>query len=266
MNSENIIKFVDKGGILAKEGFRMGKIAVITGVSYGLGEAISKKLLELDFKVYGISRTQPKLQNDQFIWIKADLLNDSELNSIPQQISEQKVDLLVNNAGTAFLKKTLEYNDEDFEKMFALNFKIHAKVTKLFFPKLQGSLMINISSLGDRYPESTWGLYASSKAALNIFFEIMAEENKEVKIINILPTYVDTPMQHKLHDQTDFDWNLCMKPEDVANAIEYVVKNLEKIETGSRIIIDKNAEQNEEYRPEKLWVYSAINKKMKKIR
>lgn len=244
----------------------MSKIAIITGVSYGLGEAISEKLLKLGFKVYGISRTQPTLQNDQFIWIKADLLNDSELNSIPEQVSEQKIDLLVNNAGTAFLRKTLEYTDEDFEKMFSLNFKIHAKITKLLFSKLQGGLIINISSLGDRYPDSMWGLYGSSKAALNMFFETMAEENKEVKIINVLPTYVDTPMQHDLHDGTDFDWNLCMKPEDVANAIEYAIENLEKIETGSRVIVDKNVEQSEEYHPEKLWVYFAANKEMKKIR
>lgn len=216
-------------------------------------------------RFYGISRTQPTLQHDQFIWIKADLLHDSELHAIQGQIAEQKIDLLVNNAGTAFLKKTLDYTDEDFDKMFSLNFKIHAKITKLLFSKLHDGLIINISSLGDRYPDSTWGLYGSSKAAVNMFFETMAEENKQVKIINILPTYVDTPMQHDLHDGTDFDWNLCMKPEDVANAIECVIKNLEKIETGSRVIVDKNVEQNEEYHPEKLWVYFAANKQMEKL-
>lgn len=244
----------------------MNKVAVITGVSYGLGEAISIKLIALDFKVYGVSRTEPKIQNSRFTWIKADLLIDSELTAILKNIPEQKIDLLVNNVGTAFLKKTLEYTDEDFEKMFALNFKVHAKITKLLFPRLESGIILNISSLSDRYPDSTWGLYGSSKAALNMFFETMAEENRQVKIINMLPTYVDTPMQHKLHDGTDFNWNLCMKPEDVANALGYVVENPEKIETGSRVIVDKNVEQNEEYHPEKLWVYFAANKEMKKIR
>ena len=53
----------------------MNKIAVITGASYGLGSSISSKLIELGYKVYGISRTKPSISGPNFIWIKADLLN-----------------------------------------------------------------------------------------------------------------------------------------------------------------------------------------------
>src|SRR5204863_106430 len=114
----------------------MNKIAVLTGASYGLGETISKKLLTLGYKVYGVSRSRPNITSDKFVWIKANLLNDSELAAIFGKVPEQKINLLVNNVGTAFLKKTLEYTDDDFDRMFNLNFKIHAKITKLFFSRL----------------------------------------------------------------------------------------------------------------------------------
>ncbi len=201
----------------------MTKTAVVTGASYGLGEAISAKLLELGYKVYGVSRTPLKLESSNLVWIKADLLDDSELASISTQIKESSIDLLVNNVGTAFLQKTLDYTDADFEKMFALNFKVHVKITKLLFSRLAGGLILNTSSLSDRYPDSKWGLYGSSKAALNLFFETMAVENDQVKIINLLPSYVDTPLQHALHDQSSFDWDLCMTSAAVADAVGSVI-------------------------------------------
>ncbi len=243
----------------------MNKIAVVTGASYGLGDEISNRLITLGFKVYGLSRTEPKIKHKQFIWIQADLLNDSQMPSVLAQIKEDKIDILVNNAGVAFFKKTLEYTDKDFDRMFGLNFKAHVKITQQLFAKLTGGLIITISSLSDRYPDPMFGLYGSSKTALNIFFETMAAENTNVKIINILPSYVDTPMQHGLHDNTNFDWSICMKPIDIANAIENVITNVQKIESGSRIIVEKTPGENAPYNPEKLWVYSALNKVLNKI-
>lgn len=238
------------------------RIAVVSGASYGLGAAICTKLIKIGYKVYGISRTKPQIEDVNFIWLKTDLLNDNQLQMLINRVSEPKIDVLVNNAGICFLKKTLDYTDDDFEKMFGLNFTIHIKVTKLFFEKLSNGLILNISSLSDRYPDPTWGLYSSSKTALNLFFETMAEENKQVKIINILPSYVDTPMQHQIHDNTDFDWSQCMAPEDIAEAIATVISKNENIETGSRVIIDKKVEKNEAYNPEKLWTYSVKTKKL----
>lgn len=244
----------------------MKKTALVTGASYGLGEAISNKLLTLGYKVYGVSRTKPSIDNENFFWIKADLLDNSELNTVPKHIDESSLDLLINNAGICFLKKTLDYTDDDFDIMFNLNFKIHAKLTKLLFDKLTNGLIINISSLADRYPDPTWALYSSSKAALNMFFEIMAAENKQVKIINILPSYVNTPMQHQIHDNTDFDWSQCMLPEDIAEAIRIVLSKSEEIESGSRVIVEKQINEDEQYTPEKLWTYSAKQNKLKHIR
>ena len=244
----------------------MNKTAVLTGASYGLGSSISKKLIELGYKVYGISRTKPDISNPNFIWIKADLLNDVELRSISGQVLEKHIDLLINNAGICYFKKTLDYTDDDFEKMFSLNFKVPVKIVQLFFDKLMGGLLLNVSSLSDRYPEPDFGLYGSSKTALNLFFETMAAENDQVKIINLLPSYVDTPMQHGMREGTDFDWSICMMPEDISEAVSALLSKIDEFESGSRVIIEKSIDEDEPYTPELLWTYSVAKKDLKRLR
>ena len=244
----------------------MQKIAIVTGASYGLGEEMSHRLIEMGYKVYGVSRSKPKSPNKNLIWIQADLAKDIDIDKIPALVSEETIDILINNAGTDFPQKALQYTDADFDRMFTLNFKAYAKLAKLLFSKLSGGLLLNISSLSDRYPDQEFGLYCASKAAVNIFFETMAAEEPSVKIVNILPSYVDTPLQHVLREGRDFDWDWCMKASDVADCIKQVIDVGEQIETGTRVIIEKNENENTPYNPEKLWVYAAQTKKMCKVR
>lgn len=242
------------------------KVAIVTGSSYGLGEAITKKLLLVNYKVYGVSRTKPKIKSEKLFWIEADLADTKNLKTVIEKISENKIDLLVNNAGTAFPQKTHDYTDEDFEKMYGLNFKSPAKLTALLLPKLKHGLIINISSLSDRYPDPDFGLYGSSKAALNLYFETMAAENPEIKIINILPSYIDTPLQHQIRDDK-FDYSVCMSIDEVANSISEVIIHSRKYDTGSRVAIVKDVKDFEgDYYPEKLWIHSTENKKIVKIK
>jgi short-subunit dehydrogenase len=245
----------------------MKKIAVVTGSSYGLGESISKKLLAKGFKVYGISRSKPKMNSEWFVWIKADLCNPTAFAYIASTIQEKTIGLLINNAGDVFAKLSLEFTDELFEKTFDLDFKAPIKLTQALVTKLINGFIINISSLSDRYPDPMFGLYGSSKAALNIYFETIAAENKNLKIINVLPNYIDTPMQHTLNDNNkDFDWNMPMKPDQVAELIPYIIDNPTRIDSGSRVIVVSTVMGDMSKNPEKLWVYNVDNKQLKSIK
>ncbi len=244
----------------------MFQVALITGVSYGLGKSISEKLLANDFKVYGVSRTDPYINDSKFSWIQADLCDSKDIQNIYLKIKETKIDVLVNNAGTAFEKLALEYNDQDFDKVFNLNFKAPIKLTQALLPKLSRGLIINVSSISDRYPDPMYGLYASTKAALNIFFETIATENKNLIVVNLLPNYIDTPLQHKVSDShKDFDWNMPMKTNDVAEIVPYLINHKENLESGSRIIIVSKAMGERGKNPEKLWIYTIDDKQMKKV-
>ena len=82
---------------------QMPHAAVITGASSGIGLAISKKLAEMGYEVYGIGRdfaAQPLWQNSGMHPIVCDLLDTGQLCTYIRQIRAQsRIQVLINNAG-----------------------------------------------------------------------------------------------------------------------------------------------------------------------
>lgn len=245
------------------------KIAVVTGSSYGLGLSISKLLLDNDFKVYGVSRSEPSIKNSNFVWIKTDLLNDNDLKNTIDKIKEEEIDLLVNNAGTAILESSLNLIDKNFDLTFGLNFKAPIKLTCLLKDKLESGLIINISSNSDRFAQKDYGLYSASKAALNIYFDTVAVENKNIKILNLLPSYIDTPLQHKLNDNgndIEFTWDMAMDSDKVAKSILKLFENKDNYPTSSKIMVVSNKLIDDTEDPEKLWYYNVDTEEFIKLK
>lgn len=245
------------------------KIAVVTGASYGLGLSITNLLLLNDFKVYGISRSEPPVKNNNFVWIKEDLLNDNGFKNIINNIKEDKIDLLVNNVGTAILESALEMTDKNFDLTFKLNFKVPIKLTNLLKDKLENCLIVNISSNSDRFAQKDYGLYSASKAALNIYFDTIAVENKDIKVFNLLPSYIDTPLQHKLNDDgkdKEFSWNITMNPDSVAKSVLKLFEDKDNYPTSAKIMIVSNKLIDDTEDPEKLWYYNVDTEEFEKLK
>ena len=80
------------------------KTALVTGVSKGIGESTAQLLLESGWKVYGISRSKPRIDSANLVWIQIDLEDKAAISTIEEKISEAGLDLLVSNAGVAFLE------------------------------------------------------------------------------------------------------------------------------------------------------------------
>lgn len=245
------------------------KTALVTGTSYGLGFEVAKKLLEVGYKVYGVSRSETKIKNDNFKWLKCDLYKKDEIKNLVNLVNEEKIDLLINNAGTAFKLQALDLNDGAFEKMFELNFKAQIYLTNVLKVKLSGGLIINTSSTSDRWVGPKYGLYCASKAALNIYFDAITLENTDLKVINILPSYIDTPLQHKLNDDskdTDFEWDISMDVKDVADGFIKVVEDERDLPNNSRVMIVSDKLMGDTEDPEKLYFYNVNHKEIKKIK
>lgn len=99
----------------------MKKNILITGCSSGLGFALTNYYLQKGFKVYGISRNKPEIQNQNFIHISFDLSKISEIkNSLTNILKEIKnLDLVFLNAGVNMLVNL--YSNEMFNtKIIAL--------------------------------------------------------------------------------------------------------------------------------------------------
>lgn len=243
----------------------MNKIAIITGSSSGIGKAITELLLENGYKTYGISRDEGTINNQNFVQIKADLLDFTFYEKVEKIINEPRIDLLVNNAGIIIKQKGLEFTEDIFEKTFGTNFKAPILLTQALKNKLNNSLVINISSVSDRLIGEGSGIYCASKAALNKHFETIALEEKTIKFVSILPSYVDTPLLHKLEDGNDFNWNEVIKPEEVALLVKKIADEEIKVFSGAKIIVVTEALAEDLKYDEDLWGYNVDSQILKKL-
>lgn len=242
------------------------KTAVVTGTSYGIGFEITKKLLENGYKVYGVSRTETKIDSKNFKWIKCDLYKREEVENIQEFITEEKIDLLVNNAGTHFEENFSDFKLTSFNKMFELNFLAPIYITNLLINKLKSGTVINISSTSDRFVEAGSGLYCASKASLDLFFEAFGMENKDIKMIHLLPNYIDTPLQRSMKHDESFDWGQCVSSEDIASTTLKVLENEIDIKSNARLIILNNKSLDAVEDPEVLYMYNVDTNKLKMIK
>jgi len=241
------------------------KVAVVTGASSGIGKAVASSFLDKNFKVYGISRRDPGVNDPKFNWIKLDLTDSHQISSLSEVIKEEKIDVLINSAGTAVNVKALKFPQDDFEKTFDLNFRAPVLVIGELISKLNNGLVINISSLSDRIPEAGFALYCASKAALNMYFDVIAIERKELKVVNLLPDYVDTPLLRSLADDS-FKWNETIKSTQIAELIMNLSLNSSQISSGARIAVINDALKDSLNYKEDLWVYNADQKSLQKIK
>ena len=148
----------------------------------------------------------------------------------------------------------------------ALNFIVPIQLTQSLLKKISNSTVINISSLSDRIPENSVAMYCASKAALNIYFDSISTKYNEIRILHILPSYVDTPLLHRLVDEEgwEIEWNKVLKPDHIA---DLVVRLLGKsdVPNNSKIMALTNYLLEDRDFKEKLFVYNADDKSLEKI-
>ena len=191
-------------------GIFSGKVAVVTGGSRDIGRAICIKLGKEGAKVvvnYNSSEAgaietvaQIKSLGGDAIAVKADVSSMDGINHLKNKTIEtfgDKVEILVNNAGGLFARKTLQELDEDFyDLVMNVNFKATVFVTQAFEPLMgQGSSIINLSSLAARDGGGGGSsLYASSKGAVTTFTRAMSKElgPKGIRVNAINPGMIAT--------------------------------------------------------------------------
>ena len=172
------------------------KKVLVTGASYGLGQSLSKILIDNDYFVYGISRSKPSIQSDNFIWLKADISKLSEIKKTFQKI--ESLDVLINNVGV--YSKSLFENEsfEKIEKLIDVNLKGNIFVTKLSIQKMnKNSRIIFVNSVaGINFIEKE-STYVATKHGLGAFANVLGKElrSRKIKVTSIFPGGIDTPLQ-----------------------------------------------------------------------
>ena len=173
------------------------KKVLITGASSGIGRAIAEALLTEGAEVIGLCRSVENLPPG-VTPLSCDL---SEPDQIATAFSSlDHLDILINNAGLAYLSPISTGDPEKWKSMWQIN--VHAlglcsqQALKLFPPS--GGHILNISSLSGHRVPPTGGFYAATKFAVRAMTEALRSElklvNSATRISSISPGFVDTPL------------------------------------------------------------------------
>ena len=164
----------------------MSKTIIVTGASRGIGHEIVKIAEKKGHRVYSISRNIKALKDYSFKYPRqVDLANEDSIDKFSSEVKNDgvKVDALINNAG-AFLNKPFEkISKKEFEYIFQVNVFGLSSITRKVLPIIdRKGHIVNITSMGGINGAAKFtGLsaYSSSKGAVNILTELLAEEYKE---------------------------------------------------------------------------------------
>lgn len=169
------------------------KIVLVTGASFGLGEASAKQLAAAGATVLLVARTQEKLDavaghikaaGGKAYSYACDLSDIAQVEQLIERIikEHQHVDILINNAGKSIRRSVLLSFDRfhDYERTNAINYLGPVRLVLGLLPGMQArksGQIINISTIGVRVPPGPrWAAYQASKGAFDTWLQSVALE------------------------------------------------------------------------------------------
>ena len=218
-----------------------GQLALVTGVTSGIGEATVRALLALGMRVIGVGRDAEKLATaarafgGAFRPILADLAAPEARQRAFAQLSdsaEAPVRLLVNTAAECLYQSPLEVPSARLSRLFEINVTAALELTQQVARNMApGSHIINVSSVvAQHLPAAKFAPYAATKTALDCLSEALRLElhPRGIHVSTVAPGLVDTPIydkvegferaRSKIREQVPA-W---LTAEDVAEAIVWI--------------------------------------------
>ncbi len=206
------------------------KTAVVTGASSGIGKAITQKLLDLDYKVIGVSRSikQSDINDKNFIPIQADLSDEKETLLACENLKQKDVFMLINCAGFGRFEPHEELSPHAITTMTFLNLTAPMLLTNALLRTLKqkGGYLININSIEALRASKFAGVYSATKAGLKAFGDSLFEETRKsnLSITNINPDMTQSGFYDELRFQTSDKEDESLLVTDIADSVEHILK------------------------------------------
>ena len=190
------------------------KIALVTGSSSGIGEAIARSLAALGARVIvnsssSVAAGERVASEIDGHYVRADISRREECHALVDACIAKhgQLDILVNNAGWTSLVAHHDLDaltDDIFDKTFAVNVTGTWTLTKAAMPHLKRSEdgnVVTITSIAGVRPVGSSIAYAMSKAALNHMTLLLAKSCAPVRVNAVAPGLVETPWTAEWRDQ-----------------------------------------------------------------
>lgn len=232
-----------------------GRVAVVTGAGGGLGGAIVRRLSQMGASVVATDLQPPALPAGvaNAVSMACDITDEAAIEALAVQVGEKfgRCDILVNNAGVmAPVVPLEELPTAVWDRVMNVNLKGTFLCAKHFARMMlaQGKgAIVNLASIGARVPNDI-GPYGPSKAAVLGLTHQMAVEwgPRGIRANSVSPGMVRTPMSEhfyrneKLHEgrKKVVPVGRIGMPDDIADAIAFMVSDAASYMNGQDIIID----------------------------
>ncbi|AAP05230.1 3-oxoacyl-ACP reductase FabG [Chlamydia caviae] len=238
----------------------LGKKAIVTGGSRGIGFAIAKLFIEqgADIEIWGINDEGGKKAAEELSRIgrpatfaKVDVSNNESVKDAAQNFisAHGSVDILVNNAGITRDNLLMRMSEEEWSSVINTNlnslYYVCSAVIRSMIKARSGSI-INISSIVGLMGSPGQTNYAAAKAGIIGFSRALAKEvaARNVRVNCIAPGCIDTDMTKVLNDNLKTEWlkNVPMgrmgSPEEIANAALFLASPLSSYVTSQVLSVD----------------------------
>lgn len=240
-----------------------GKVALITGCSVGIGEAIARRFAREGASVVITGRRKDLLdkvvrditgEGGRAIAVAGSVTDETHAHEAVDQAVRAfgKLNILVNNAGIgAFGKQLHETDDATWDEVLAVNLTGAFRMTRASVPamlKAGGGSIINISSIASLVGIPMLAAYSASKGGMDSLTRCTAIDyaKQGIRCNAVNAGLVDTPMAAGLiNDPEKLAWVMTMyplgrpgKPEEVASLVLYLASDESAWVTGGLFPID----------------------------
>ena len=236
------------------------KVAIVTGASRGIGEAIAKQLSSCGAKIILIARN-----SDQLVAVKETIISNdgiaesmagdvSNLNSISEIVTNTidkwgRIDILVNNAGIARDNIIMRMKEDDWDSVMNINLKgCFNGIKSVARPMIKNKAgrIINITSVIGQIGNAGQSNYAASKAGIMGLTKSMAKElgSRNITVNAVAPGYITTDMTNELNDEVKEQMKSSIPlgrlgtPDDVANLVCFLASDEAGYITGQTFNVD----------------------------
>lgn len=184
------------------------RVWFITGASRGFGALITKEALAAGDAVVATARNPETVidaigNHPNLLAVALDVTNETQAEQAAAAAVARfgKIDFLINNAGYGLLGAVEEATADEIEKMYATNVFGLLKVTRAVLPQMRkqrSGHILNISSIGGYIGYPGWGVYCSTKFAVEGLSESMAVELEPfgIKVTVVEPGFFRTDFLH----------------------------------------------------------------------
>lgn len=237
-----------------------GKKALVTGASRGIGKAVALKLAAegAEVIVTATSLERAKQTADQIVAlghkaipVKVDVGVSADVEALFQVVVAEfgSLDILVNNAGITRDGLLMRMKDEDWDSVLDVNLKGTFLCTReaiKLMAKAKSGRIVTISSVVGEMGNAGQANYCASKAGIIGFTKAVAREyaKRNITVNAVAPGFIETDMTGVLTEGVrdellkQIPVNRFGAPEDIANAVYYLVSDLGSYVTGQVLSVN----------------------------